>query len=261
MFLEKYSQYAIPLISAAVLVFNNIRLFTYAEPHSDSIENEINIRSPLLAYFLVLAATLLVVAEIISYFKLFANHHAVCEYILQFFFGMFVFEFVTQFFWNPIELFIYHTLPKTVEKLARGEECLFNFICSNDCTPYTLILYTVSLFLFFCSLKCSINSPENSSIYNCGSTANNYSSTNNLNLSPPLPSILDQEKSTRMCDISQTKQKRNKSPSCKLTSCQSKSIGQKSKKKNNNTKKNTTNMIRSRHTSPRKRCMHCIYKT
>lgn len=272
MFLEKYSQYAIPLILAAILVFNDIKLFMYVDMYLDNNEKEINVRSPLLAYFLVLAATLLVTTEFIFDYKLFASYHTVCESILQFLFGMFVFDFVTQFFWKPIEHFTYHTLPKTVEKLADGEECLFNLICHYDCTPYTLFLYAFSWFLFYCSLKRFLSSPESYN-YNYGSTANNFYSTNcrdynnnyfnSLNVSSPLPSNQHRE-GTRLCDISRQEQDHNKSPSCELISCHKKSTGQKSKKKNNS-KKNATSMIRSRQKSPRKstgdssKCMNCIY--
>lgn len=269
MFLERYSQYAIPLILAVILVSNDVRLFMYANivhVHLDNGSKEINVRSPLFAYFLVMTATFLIVAQFVLDFKLFANYNAICESILQFLFGMFVFEFVTQFFWNPIEYFTYHTLPKTVEKLSHGDQCLFNYICIDDCTPYTLFLYAVSWFLFYCSLKCS---HEN----NRGSTVNSYSATeydnfhptngsssfnhfNNVNLPLQLQSISDQQKGTRMCDISRRKQ-HNESPTCNLKSCSNKSNSQKSKKRNNSTKR-TTKMMRSQQSSPRKRCMTCI---
>lgn len=247
----------------------------HAGTQLDNKEKEINVRSPLLAYFLVLAATLLVTTELIFDHKLFANYHMICEFILQFLFGMFVFEFVTQYFWNPIEYFTYHTLPKIVEKLARGEECLFYTICSDDCKPFTLFLYAVSWFLFYCGLKRSKltckpqdSSPENNNNYwtsdrtnnSYCTTGNNNYSLDNVDVAPPLPSIYDQQKGTRMCDISRQERQHNKT----LTSHHNKSTDQKLKKKND-TKKNTTNAHRSRRKSPRKntaglnRCMDCRY--
>lgn len=153
MFLKKYTLYAIPLIIAAFLVFYDIKLFTPTckESNNNSKEKE-KVRGPLLTYILVLAATFIVVTEFIFELQLFKKHHLLCAFILQFLFGMFMFEFVIFYFWNPIEYFAYQTLPKKMEELADGDECLLHIICHDDHKPFTVLLYIITLFLFYCSL-------------------------------------------------------------------------------------------------------------
>ena len=111
------------------------------------------VRSPLLTYILVLAATFVFIAEFNFRFEEpIPWYHILGAFIFQLIIGMLVFEYVIFYFWNRIEEFAYKTLPKKVEELSGADECLFHIICHDDHKPFTILLYIITFFLFYCSL-------------------------------------------------------------------------------------------------------------